>query len=131
MKNLAGNKDCDKQIIEELEEAGVEFASYESLRHTSEVESSIIGSFDGFTFRRAWSYWVVSSNKTLLRFQYADILHEKFGNEVRVDGHCACPSPREWLWEPYWLGVGNYHVDTQRGLNALVASIKQQTAENI
>lgn len=51
----------------------------------------------------------------------AEILHEKFGQEVRVDGHCGCPSP----WEQFGgLACGRYHVDTQRGLIAIANTIQ-------
>ena len=127
MKNLAGNKDCDADIKKELTEAGVYFEEYEFLRKGSgEVPSAILAYLNGWVFKRAWYYWVVSSENNLLLFENADKLHEKFGKEVRVDGHCGCPAPREWLRDNWRLGVNLYHVDSQEGLNALVKAIKEQ-----
>jgi adenosyl cobinamide kinase/adenosyl cobinamide phosphate guanylyltransferase len=39
-----------------------------------------------------------------------------------VDGHCGCPSPREWH---HGFAVGLYHVDTQEALNALADTIRR------
>jgi hypothetical protein len=40
---------------------------------------------------------------------------------VRVEGHGGCPSPLEYC---KGFAVGLYHVDTQKGLNALAQVIK-------
>jgi len=127
MINLAGNKDCDIEIKKELTEAGVYFEEHEFLRkNAGEVKSAILAYLNGWVFKRAWYYWVVSSDQNLLLFENADKLHEKFGKEVRVSGHCGCPSPREWYNNDWNLGVNLYHVDSQEGLNALVKAIKEQ-----
>jgi hypothetical protein len=131
MKNAAGDKSCDDYIREELNIAGVPFEEFDLFKKSNgEVPSSIIGLLDGWEFRRAWYYWVVSSTKNTLLFKYADPLHESFGKDVRVDGHCGCPSPREWCKAPWQMGVNFYHVDSQEGLNALVNAIKEQTRDN-
>jgi hypothetical protein len=51
----------------------------------------------------------------------AERLHATHGTQVRVDGHCGCPSPREWF---KGFGVGHYHVDTPAGLKALADAIR-------
>jgi hypothetical protein len=130
MKNAAGDYKCDEYIRKELEEAKIPYVELEVFRHGKEVPSALIGDLHGWVFRRAWRYWVARSERTVLLFQYAEPLHEKYGNEVRVDGHCCCPSPKEWLNQPWHIGVNCYHVDTQDGLNALVKAIKLQTEMN-
>ena len=125
MKNLAGVKDCDKTIIKEITEEGLEFYKFPDAMN-SEVESRYIAYMNGWKFVRAWRYWIATSNKTVLLFKYAEKLHEQHGNVVRVQGHCGCPTPREFLKEPWQLGVNMYHVDTQEGLNALTEIIKKQ-----
>lgn len=61
-------------------------------------------------------------------FKYADELHEKYGEVVRVAGHCGCPAPREWHKDPWYIGVSSYHIDTQEGLKVLADMIKKQAA---
>ncbi len=57
-----------------------------------------------------------------LPLTYAQPLHEAFGQVVRVDGHCGCPSPLEWF---KGFGVGLYHVDSPEGLKALARALTQ------
>lgn len=128
MKNAAGDKNCDVYLRQELEAANIEVCEHEFLRSKSEVPSAIIGLLDGWTFRRAWYYWIAQHDKSVLLFKYAEPLHEAYGKEVRVDGHCACPAPREWNKESWCIGVNFYHVDTQEGLIALADAIRAQTA---
>jgi len=131
MKNAAGDKNCDEYIREELEIAGIPFEEDDIFKHSNgEVPSGIVGIFDGWTFRRAWYYWVAETKTSPLLFKYADKLHEKYGKDVRVAGNCGCPAPREWFDKPYHIGVNFYHVDSQLGLLKLAEAIKQQTKEN-
>lgn len=130
MINLAGRKDCDLTIIKEIEESGLEFNEM-SFKTTGEVESNLFCHFHGWKFERFWYYWVASTDETPLLFKFADKLHETHGKEVRVAGHCGCPSPREWYKQPYQVGVNNYHVDTQEGLNELLRTIQTQTIESV
>lgn len=58
MRNLAGDKDCDKFIRAELTRCGIEIVEGE--RSTGEVPSSLTGRLGTFTFRRAWYYWIVN-----------------------------------------------------------------------
>lgn len=121
MKNYAGTKDKDKEIAAELTAAGIEAVKLpESLRESrGEVKTIVIGQLGPWGFRRAWYYWVAEGPG--IPPVYAEDLHKRFGKEVRVAGHCGCPSPLEWY---KGFAVGDYHVDTQEGLKALADTIK-------
>lgn len=121
LPNYAGRSDVDDKIAEELENAGIEFARMpETWRtHHPEMRTVVLGTLHGWSFQRNWRYWVCKGPGIPLN--HAEPLHERLGNEVRVDGHCGCPSPREWF---KGLACGAYHVDTQRGLNALAETIR-------
>ena len=125
MKNAAGDKGCDLYLRTELEEAGIEVVPLQG--NPGEVPTSIMGTLNGWTFKRAWYYWVASGPP--IPFEIADRLHDAHGKEVRVSGHCGCPSPREWYERgpiPE-IGVPLYHVDSQQGLNALAVVIERMT----
>jgi hypothetical protein len=57
-----------------------------------------------------------------IEVEAAEKLHQKFGTVVRTDGYSGGKSPREHF---QGLACGNYHVDTQEGLNALAETIKE------
>lgn len=118
--NYAGKTDKDKEIASELKQAGIKVHECELLRDSGEVKTSILGSLGKWGFRRAWSYWIADGPG--IPPNYAEELHKNFGKVVRVDGHCGCPSPKEWL---SGFAVGLYHVDSQEGLNALARTIRQ------
>jgi len=122
MKNYAGVSTADEAIAKELEEAGINIIELQERfrENHPEMRTIIMGEFFGWQFRRQWYYWACIGPG--IEIAAAEKLHEEFGNEVRVAGHCGCPSPREWF---KGLACGNYHVDTQRGLNALAATIRQ------
>lgn len=124
MNNYAGMSDKDDEIAAELAGAGIKVERYELLRNSGEVKTSVIGSLHKWSFNRAWYYWVAKGPG--IPPVYADKLHEKWGKDVRVDGHCGCPSPKEWF---KGFAVGHYHVDTQAGLNALADVIRKIIAE--
>lgn len=126
MNNYAGMSDKDDEIAAELEAAGIEVSKFEIFRDRGEVKTSVMGSLHGWGFRRAWYYWVADGPG--IPPVYANELHEKHGKDVRVDGHCGCPSPQEWF---KGFAVGMYHVDTQEGLNALADVIRRVVAESI
>ena len=84
-----------------------------------EVKTSVIGVLHGWQFKRAWYYWVASGPG--IEVEAAERLHATHGQSVRVDGHCGCPSPREWF---KGLACGSYHVDDAEGLRALADCIK-------
>lgn len=125
MKNAAGDKNCDEYLREELEKANIKVVPYRRLKEyeRSEVPADVIGKVGEWTFVRAWYYWVARG--PTLPFEFADLLHEKHGRDVRVSGHCGCPSPREWYHHEWDTGVPLYHVDTQEGLNALAETLRK------
>lgn len=121
MKNLAGMNgvQSDIECETELKAAGikVERVPESYRREMGEVQTIIIGTLHGWTFERAWYYWVARGPG--LPLEYAIPLYKEFGQDVRVDGHCG------GVW-PTWSGeivVGMYHVDTQQGLDALAKVI--------
>ena len=155
MVNLAGNRDCDKTIREELKLAGIPIVELNSVLN-SEVPAGVIGYLNGFTFKRGWYYWMVSGYMPLL---YANEMYKNHKNlNIRVAGHCGNPPPSEWC-EPknyrdkispilnlFWDGeissdecnekckevkkhgeqyVTSYHIDSQEGLNEFYKMVKK------
>lgn len=108
MINLAGIKDADNSILQELQEAGIDVVSGEKSR--TEVPYSLTGRLNGWNLSRAWYYWVVSSDTEGLPLEVATKLHNKeylvkgerepttYGQVVRVAGNCECPPPEEWAF---------------------------------
>lgn len=95
MKNLAGDPNCDADIRRELREAGIGLINED--RTKTEVPSTISGEFGVFKFTRAWYYWIVEGKMPLevAKELYEDPVGRK---DVRVAGHCGCPSPDEpWI----------------------------------
>lgn len=90
--NLAGVEDCDVAIRDELEYAGIEIVKETA---KGEVPYSISGIHNGFTFRRAWYYWVVEG---LVPLNVAELMYEdgEGRRNIRVMGNCTCPPPEEW-----------------------------------
>jgi len=119
--NMAGSQ-CKSELIEkELIEAGIKVYTFPRLTEQSEVDCGFQGviEFKGgyWEFKRAWYYWVAKGPG--IPSKEAMELHEKFGQEVRVGGHCGCPPPSKDF------ATSSYHVDTQDGLNALANLIKK------
>jgi hypothetical protein len=112
MENLAGNKEADSYIKEELYLADIPQIKIDN--NNSEVPYTIIGKLGKWTFRRAWYYWVASVEdpKDGLILAKAVALHERkhptndkkkiLGNVIRSGGHCGCPSPAEYGAEPIY-----------------------------
>ncbi len=90
-----------------------------------EVNTRICGSLSKWSFERGWRYWIASGPG--IEVAAAERLHASYGDVVRVDGHCGCPSPTEWFGG---LAVGLYHVDTPAGLEALANTIRELTNGN-
>ena len=125
MKNYAGMDDKDDEIQAELEQAGINVYREDWLKNRGhEVNTSVMGTLYKWKFERAWYYWVAEGPG--IPPSYANELHKKHGKEVRVEGHCGCPSPLEW-YEGF--AVGSYHVDTQEGLNALAETIRRVVSD--
>jgi hypothetical protein len=91
-----------------------------SMLSKTEVPNLILGSINLWGFERAWYYWIARGPG--IPSDLAEKLHTDHGREVRVDGHCGCPSPKEWF---RGFAVGHYHVDTPKGLKALADLIHQ------
>lgn len=117
--NMAGKKDTDDVLAAELEAAGIKVTKHEFLRDRDrEVKTAVMGTLGKWVFERAWYYWVCKGPG--IEVGAAERLHKAHGQEVRVDGHCGCPSPREMF---HGLACGHYHVDTPAGLKALADTI--------
>jgi hypothetical protein len=93
MQNLAGHPDSTRLAKSELEAAGIPVVTL--AEPYGEPKAWIGGDLHGFTFRRAWYYWVVEGRMPIdqARGLYADDVGRK---DVRCAGHCACPPPDEW-----------------------------------
>ncbi|MFA5366317.1 MAG: hypothetical protein WC333_00140 [Dehalococcoidia bacterium] len=138
MKNLAGNKEADKSIKEELYLAGIE-AIHVGGTVCSEVPYSIIGRIGYWTLTRAWYYWIATVERLEdgLPFEEALKLHNTpnpvdkdglLGHLIRVGGHCGCPSPAEYgarLADNGKRYVDGYHIDDQIGLNEFAKVLKE------
>jgi len=119
--NMAGRQDIDDALSAELEAAGiVVHRSPIAKNGRSEVDTEVMGTLHGWLFKRAWRYWVADGPG--IEVAAAERLHATHGREVRVAGHCGCPSPTEWF---KGLAVGDYHVDTPDGLKALADTIRE------
>lgn len=107
MKNLAGVKEADESIQEELYIAGINIVKGEQSK--GEVQYSIRGKLRDWNFSRAWYYWVASApDGKGLPLEVATELHEReypisgdnqpktLGQVIRVTGHCGCPPPKDW-----------------------------------
>ena len=100
MKNLACNHPTYAQILEtnatvgsELREAGIPIVQQDPT-HRGEVPSEYKGQYEGFTFTRAWYYWVVTGAVSMEAAK--EIYANPIGvTDVRAEGHCACPPPED------------------------------------
>ncbi len=104
MKNLAGVPTAGYQVREELFLAGI---PTHLERSTGEVPYDIIGRLHGWTFRRAWYYYIAScGERNGLPYDVAVELHETgypipgeeyhiLGEVIRVYGHAGGLHPKE------------------------------------
>ncbi len=125
--NLARHRPAPAEIIaavtataeSELAAAGIPLMQMRWLSENSEVPSLVRGILSMWSFERAWYYWIAEGPG--LPPEVADRLHATHGQVVRVDGHCGCPSPREWF---KGFACGHYHIDTPDGLKALADELR-------
>ena len=117
--NVAGVEDPDERLSDELTAAGISVVDLYA-RWSGEVRAKVVGRLGPWHFNRAWYYWRASGPG--IPPEDAAALHEAHGTAVRVDGHCGCPTPKEWFGG---FGVGDYHVDTPAGLAALARTISE------
>ena len=106
-------------LVTELNAAGIRATLLPGDKSNSEVPGYVIGTLAFWSFERLWYYW--SAKGPGLPVEVAERLHASHGSEVRVAGHCGCPSPRDWY---KGFGVPDYHVDTPDGLLALADAIR-------
>jgi hypothetical protein len=141
MKNLAGCKDADDSIKEELYIAGIEMINVGGTV-CSEVPYSVIGRVGYWTLTRAWYYWVADVERLQdgLPMETALELHNKphptmtrLGNVIRSGGHCGCPSPDEFGASSFKgrYYVDCYHIDDQIGLNEFAKAVKELMKKSI
>jgi len=135
--NRAGNHpDNDEVLNAELKAAGIPTVEEKEgplsplmkdlfREKNGEVVAYTVGTLYGWKFTRAWLYWCAEGPG--LDFDLATQLHETHGREVRVAGHCGCPSPLEWY---KGMAVPNYHIDSPEGLKALADAIRGQVARS-
>jgi hypothetical protein len=107
------------QTYQEAEGQPLEYLASILRSQSGEVKTSVMGTLHGWTFKRAWYYWVAEGPG--IDVDAAEALHATHGREVRVNGHCGCPSPSEWF---KGLACGHYHVDAPEGLKALADTLK-------
>lgn len=110
MINLAGKKNCDETILEELYLANIPAIKCE--QSTGEVPYSYVGKIGNWTFKRLWYYWSVSVGDKELGLPLKDALelHNKkhptkdsiLGNLIRCGGHAGAPSPDEYGAQPIY-----------------------------
>lgn len=123
--NYAGKGEADgiDGILDaELEAAGIPVAPrFETLRGKigCEINTVSCGQIGPWFFERYWYYWKAKGPG--IPPDDAEALHATHGRECRVDGHCCCPSPREYFGG---FAVGHYHIYTLAGLKALADTIK-------
>ena len=119
--NYAGQsgEEVENLLKEELEEADIPPRRLPFTLESTEVKVQTIGNLKGWTFYRTWRYWVAYG--PAIPIEWASKLHEKRGNEVRVDGDAGCPHPRDVHGN---FGISQYHVDSQEGLNDLAETIE-------
>ncbi len=105
--------------VNELSEAGIEIIRWPGGPIRGEVPSLVVGGQSGWHFERRWYYW--SAQGPGIPPEIAEKFHLQHGKEVRVEGHCMCPSPLEWR---KGFAIGSYHIDTQVGLNAFALLLR-------
>ena len=127
----------DEILLEELRRAGIPTleescgkpqGTYADLirNQSGEVKTGIEGHLHGWTFKRAWYYWVVKGPG--LSIDDAMMLWRKRGKEIRANGDCACRSPFTWN---KGFATRDYHIDTQEGLRIFADYIKEVYAREL
>lgn len=107
--------DVDESIRKELTEAGIEISDLPNINKGEVPTSVFCGHAHRWIFQRAWYYYIAKGDG--IPPDVAEEFHKTWGTQVRVNGHCGCPSPLE---SSEGFAVSSYHIDTQEGLNAFV-----------
>jgi hypothetical protein len=110
MKNLAGVKEADEFIREELYLAGIEPIPEKS---EGEVPYTIIGRIGNWKLRRAWRYWVaraelktdgipVDKAMELYNRKNPNDDNRILGLDIRAGGDAGCSPPNEYTSQPVY-----------------------------
>lgn len=95
--NVAGQPSSKTDLLlrQELTDARIEIVESPEVIPHPEVHTRITGKLRGWTFQRNWYYWCAEGKMPieLARELWKDPLGKR---AVRVEGHCACPSPDEY-----------------------------------
>jgi hypothetical protein len=111
MINLAGREWADDTIKLELRESGIPIHKFFG-EHKQEVPWTYEGILFGWTFHRAWYYWMANGR---LPLHVAKYIYEMDNTKsIRVNGHCAAPAPEDpWLDNFDANGYGLFHTETE------------------
>ncbi len=136
MGNHAGRGECNPFIKLELQLAGIDIIEKKG---EGEVPYLYAGQMGAFSFRRAWTYWIVNGPVPL---SLANKMYEteEGKKNVRVAGHCGCPPPEEWArpsdskkgadrkieWKTEPV-IDTYHIDTWKGLKLFADTLRNVT----
>ncbi len=137
MKNLAGVKDCDKDIRKELNKAQAEIK--EVYDNKSEVPYNLIGVVGDWELRRLWYYWsarpiegksnglpldiaLEMHNKKYPSEMFEDCNIEIYGSAIRAGGDGSARSPHEgYASQPIY---NKEFIDECRALGVKIVSQK-------
>ncbi len=110
MQNLAGHRDADTIVVDELTRCGIEVVKGEP--STGEVPTCHTGRLGGFTFTRAWYYWCVDGKMPLdaaIRL-YSTPVGKR---DIRAGGDCGCPDPATYYGTRYFHPSGKAVMDRE------------------
>ena len=125
MQNVAGKTpiEADSQLSMELEGAGISVVRAPIPHPHPEVHTHVTGLLGEIVFRRAWYYWCVDCwiPYAVALEMWNDPLGKK---DVRVGGHCGCPSPLEYgtQWVNADTGKDILHTREKTQCEAVVNS---------
>jgi hypothetical protein len=110
MQNLAGTQDTEAARAE-LIAAGINIVD---VPRYGEPQITVEGKLRGWTFRRAWYYWMAKG--PAIPVDVARPFNEKRGSVVRVDGFAGGTDVA--------VPVDSYHIDSQAGLDAFAELLR-------
>lgn len=98
MKNLAGVKECDDFIREELLNADINIIEMKE-PSTGEVPYSIYGTRYGLKFTRAWYYMIVTGHVDIVPARVLESSPRPAAKECRVAGYAGGAPVLDWIVE--------------------------------
>jgi hypothetical protein len=116
MRNLAGDKDCDREIRRELERARIGMVDGE--KEPGEVPATVTGKLLGWKFTRAWYYWVAKAERGpgIPPHDASILYYDPVGrDDIRVDGCAGNRMPTG--------SVNCYHIDSEVGLRVFADTL--------